>query len=64
MKRSDHWTYRNDERLTSYGYFHSDVDKDEDGQQMYGSSSHNFFERTRIFTVAVWVFLRYDFASL
>jgi hypothetical protein len=58
--------YHNGQHRTSNGRFRSDIDKDEESQQMYGWGSQNFLVATPYFIVTgfQWVFLRYDFAGL
>jgi hypothetical protein len=67
LKRMKRSCYHNGQHRTSNGYFRSDIEKDEESQQMYGWGSHNFLVvATRYFIVIgfQWVFLRYNFASL
>jgi hypothetical protein len=58
--------YQNGQPLTSNGHFRSNIEKDEESQQMYGWGSQNLLVATRYFIVIgfQWVFLRYNFAGL
>ena len=44
--------YYNGQHLTSNGHFRSDIEKDEESQQMYGWGSQNIFVATRVFVAA------------
>jgi hypothetical protein len=66
LKRMKGSCYHNGQHRTSNGHFRSDIEKDEESQQMYGWGSQNFPVATRYFIVTgfQWLFLRYNFASL
>ena len=58
--------YYNGQHRTSNGHFRSNIEKDEESQQMYGWGSQNRFVATSIFIAACfqWVFFQDYFARL
>ena len=58
--------YPNGQDRTSNAHFRSDIEKDEESQQMNGWGSQNLLVATRIVIITgfQWVFLWYDFAAL